>query len=67
MIRLKNILTEQHMDFDSSMKSNDSEAPQDKVIDIKGSEPYYTVIYRHEGKNYKIEFEDYELMDQVKL
>jgi len=65
MIRLKNILTEQHMDFDSSMKSNDSEAPQDKVIDIKGSEPYYTVIYRHEGKNYKIEFEDYELMDQV--
>ena len=54
MIRLKNILTEQ-----------DSKAPQDNMIDIKGSAPYYTVVYRHEGKNYKIEFEDYELMDQV--
>ena len=54
MIRLKNILIEQ-----------DSKAPQDNMIDIKGSAPYYTAVYRHQGKNYKIEFEDYELMDQV--
>ena len=52
MIRLKTLIEQ-------------SQPPKDKVIDIKGSEPYYTVIYRHEGKNYKIEFEDYELMDQV--
>lgn len=42
-----------------------NQAPQDNMIDIKGSAPYYTAVYRHEGKNYKIEFEDYELMDQV--
>tara|TARA_R110000822_G_scaffold1973_8_gene9478 strand:- start:2 stop:325 length:324 start_codon:yes stop_codon:yes gene_type:complete len=52
MIRLKTLIEQ-------------SQPPIDKIIDIKGSEPYYTVIYRHEGKNYKIEFEDYELYDRV--
>ena len=52
MIRLKTLIEQ-------------SQPPEDKIIDIKGSEPYYTVIYRHNGKNYKIEFEDYELMDRV--
>ena len=54
MIRLKTLIEQ-------------SQPPKDQIIDIKGSAPYYTVIYRpsNEQKNYKIEFEDYELMDRV--
>ena len=54
MIRLKTLIEQ-------------SQPPKDQIIDIKGSAPYYTVIYRpsNEQENYKIEFEDYELEDQL--
>ncbi len=52
MIKLKTLLQE-------------SQPPKDKVIDIKGSLPYVNVIYDDNGTTVNIDFDDYELEDQV--
>ena len=52
MIRLKTLIEQ-------------SQPPKDKVIDIKGSLPYVNVIYDDNGTTVNIDFDDYELEDQV--
>jgi|TARA_R100000027_G_scaffold64730_1_gene58539 hypothetical protein len=52
MIRLKTLIEQ-------------NQPPQDKVIDIKGSLPYVNVIYDYDGNTVNIDFDDYELEDQL--
>jgi len=57
MIRLKKLLKE-------------SQPPKDKILDIDGSLPYVTVVYQEtvngsNGERVSIEFNDYDLEDQV--
>lgn len=60
----KNILTENMKRFRTKNLKEQS-VPKDKIINITGSEPYYTVIYDDNGKRVQIDFEGYEVEDKL--
>jgi uncharacterized surface anchored protein len=59
------ILAENMRRFATKNLTEQTQPPLDKVIDIKGSLPYVNVIYNHKGQTVNIDFDDYELEDQV--